>query len=382
MNPVRFAALALVGTTACLDTSVAFECRSSLQCVQGGQQGTCEPTGACSFPDTSCASHRRYGPYADPVIAGRCASCGNGVRDPGEDCDDGNDSNEDACLSSCRFNVCGDGYVRTGVEECDDRNKKSGDACSSVCLLCASGQASFTWETNKHCYSRYDGKLAWDDAERTCERDSSHLVVYSSDPEVNAVATGLLANATAWIGLHDETRPPSGAYAWVTDEPLNRYIAGFRNSPAARTPGSCVTQLGSQPWVGASCTTPQRFVCEAEPWVLRPTDNHAYRVFYEKVSFARARELCATIGAHLATLTDPEEDAFVTAQFYGVYWIGAVRDATNPSFQWVSGERFVYANLLPGEPNMPGPACLIVGDDHKWRDRACTDLNPFVCEHD
>jgi cysteine-rich repeat protein len=45
--------------------------------------------------------------------------CGNGATDPGEDCDDGNTSNTDACLNGCEAASCGDGFVRTGVEQCD-----------------------------------------------------------------------------------------------------------------------------------------------------------------------------------------------------------------------------------------------------------------------
>src|SRR5690348_16679446 len=45
--------------------------------------------------------------------------CGNGVLDSGEQCDDGNLTDTDACLSTCEFNVCGDGVINTGVEECD-----------------------------------------------------------------------------------------------------------------------------------------------------------------------------------------------------------------------------------------------------------------------
>lgn len=35
--------------------------------------------------------------------------CGNGTRDAGEECDDGNLSSHDACLANCLFNRCGDG---------------------------------------------------------------------------------------------------------------------------------------------------------------------------------------------------------------------------------------------------------------------------------
>jgi cysteine-rich repeat protein len=47
-------------------------------------------------------------------------SCGNGVLEESEECDDG-DLNEDngACTASCAINVCGDGLVFDEVEECD-----------------------------------------------------------------------------------------------------------------------------------------------------------------------------------------------------------------------------------------------------------------------
>jgi hypothetical protein len=50
---------------------------------------------------------------------------GDGVLDPGEQCDDGNASNDDSCTNDGKVAVCGDGYVnRTGGsgttrEECD-----------------------------------------------------------------------------------------------------------------------------------------------------------------------------------------------------------------------------------------------------------------------
>jgi cysteine-rich repeat protein len=39
---------------------------------------------------------------------------------PDEDCDDNNQSNEDACVADCKDAACGDGYTFIGVEECDD----------------------------------------------------------------------------------------------------------------------------------------------------------------------------------------------------------------------------------------------------------------------
>src|SRR5262245_1623991 len=62
--------------------------------------------------------------------------CGNGVVDPGEECDDGNTTGGDGCSSECTNETpgahCGDGHIDPG-EECDDGNPDDGDGCSSTC---------------------------------------------------------------------------------------------------------------------------------------------------------------------------------------------------------------------------------------------------------
>jgi cysteine-rich repeat protein len=45
--------------------------------------------------------------------------CGNGTIDSGEECDDGNLSDVDDCLSTCQTARCGDGFVNDGVEACE-----------------------------------------------------------------------------------------------------------------------------------------------------------------------------------------------------------------------------------------------------------------------
>src|SRR5262249_876252 len=57
------------------------------------------------------------------ITYGGPAICGNGVLDLGEDCDDGNTDNTDACTSECQPATCGDGFVQAGVEACDDGNE-------------------------------------------------------------------------------------------------------------------------------------------------------------------------------------------------------------------------------------------------------------------
>jgi cysteine-rich repeat protein len=71
-------------------------------------------------------------------------ACGDGILNPGEQCDDGNSSNKDNCLTICIAATCGDGFVHTKgsppFEQCDDGNVAPGDGCSPSCTTeCGNG---------------------------------------------------------------------------------------------------------------------------------------------------------------------------------------------------------------------------------------------------
>ncbi|MCA9634857.1 MAG: DUF4215 domain-containing protein [Myxococcales bacterium] len=83
--------------------------------------------------------------YANPVVASHggvdgavklfedVISCGDGKVEGQEECDDGNDSDNDACLSNCVKASCGDMFVWDGMEECDDGNDSDNDASVDAC---------------------------------------------------------------------------------------------------------------------------------------------------------------------------------------------------------------------------------------------------------
>ncbi|MFH1444204.1 MAG: DUF4215 domain-containing protein [Candidatus Peregrinibacteria bacterium] len=71
----------------------------------------------------------------------RCRDCGNGRPDAGEECDDGNTVNGDACTNECTRAKCGDGVIWNGHEYCDDGNTANGDGCGSTCQDCACSPA-------------------------------------------------------------------------------------------------------------------------------------------------------------------------------------------------------------------------------------------------
>ena len=64
-------------------------------------------------------------------------SCGDGIVQTGEFCDDGNLDDGDGCTTQCEPPYCGDGLV-TGDEQCDDGfedNTGDWDGCNSDCTV-------------------------------------------------------------------------------------------------------------------------------------------------------------------------------------------------------------------------------------------------------
>ena len=85
-----------------------------------------------------------------PAAGSPCAPmvCGDGLRSPDEQCDDGNATPDDGCAANCSVEdgwlcsapgtacipICGDG-IRRGAEECDDGNRDNADGCNAACRL-------------------------------------------------------------------------------------------------------------------------------------------------------------------------------------------------------------------------------------------------------
>jgi cysteine-rich repeat protein len=59
--------------------------------------------------------------------------CGNAVVETGEECDDGNARDDDACTNACKTARCGDGVLYAQAELCDDGNERDGDGCTRFC---------------------------------------------------------------------------------------------------------------------------------------------------------------------------------------------------------------------------------------------------------
>ncbi len=106
--------------------------------VEGAAQPDCDGDGVGDACDSSCG--------AEPACAGRCfpGSCGDGLLDAGEDCDDGDSADTlNGCSAACRRNnTCGDGVLEDVFEVCDDgalNSDTAPDACRTDCTTSTCG---------------------------------------------------------------------------------------------------------------------------------------------------------------------------------------------------------------------------------------------------
>jgi cysteine-rich repeat protein len=111
------------------------ECLDALGNFKRGWESWARCRAACKGLDRS---RYAWAKEAD-LLCKRPASsvCGNGRREVGEACDDGNLAAWDGCDPTCRLETgtrCGDG-VRNGSEFCDDGNQITGDGCDATCKV-------------------------------------------------------------------------------------------------------------------------------------------------------------------------------------------------------------------------------------------------------
>ncbi len=135
-------------TTFTLDvTCVVATCGNGM--VEGGE--TCDDGNTAD--GDRCSSNCQVEPgsvcYGAPSTCAPALQCGNGVTEMGETCDDGNSMALDGCSDLCAVEagyrctaatpsvctrVCGNSVIDSG-ETCDDANFAPGDGCSAACTV-------------------------------------------------------------------------------------------------------------------------------------------------------------------------------------------------------------------------------------------------------
>ena len=145
------------GVLAC-DASCAFDTSS---CVLAGcGDGVIGPGEVCDGDDLDGYDCTMLGPWTGGTLAcnsncmsfnlNECtgSSCGDGVVDPGEDCDDLGESG--TCNADCTTSTCGDGVLNmTSGESCDDAGESA--SCDADCTAATCGDGTVNATAGEQC---------------------------------------------------------------------------------------------------------------------------------------------------------------------------------------------------------------------------------------
>lgn len=247
-----------------------------------------------SFTFTASDGSLTSAPATAAITVNNVITCGDGLVEAPENCEDGDTVNGDGCSSTCIEEtgwdcvgtpsvcneVCGDGLV-VGDEECDDMNGVDTDGCTTNCragAICsaatiAGGDAFVTDPATGHCYAAFNADpTTWPQAVTLCDAISadSHLVTITSSAEqalVHSIHTGI-----PWLGATDDNVDNDTVFSWVTGEAwgFTAFMAGEPDDDVGfGGNGECLAMIAANGgWGDTNCTistfTTGR-VCELEP---------------------------------------------------------------------------------------------------------------------
>ena len=88
-------------------------------------------------------------------------------------------------------------------------------------------------------------------------------------------------------------------------------------------------------------------------WVKNPYNGNLYCKTQFAMGWHGARDFAISIGGHLVTIEDENENQWLVDKFGGnaQYWIGLTDEGTEGKWQWVDGSEMKFNNWLPGEPD-------------------------------
>jgi cysteine-rich repeat protein len=281
--------------------------------------------------------------------------CGDGVEQAGEGCDDGNLDDSDGCLTTCVEARCGDGFTQP-AEDCDDGNANDNDACTNGCAVAMCGDGL----VNKGVEACDDGNDDDTDGCVACQWAScGDGVVEDGVEECDEGAANALDGACL----------PGCVSASCGDGLVESGVEGCDDG-----------NLVDGDWCSGTCAKE----CIAGDKHFLAADGICYSYFADALAWADARNVCAVLGSHLASIASSDENGIVQGLVTsGRAWIGLTDTLSAGTWLWVEGPEQVrvptFLNFADGAPTTGH--CASLGTDGKWLDGACTTATAYVCEH-
>jgi hypothetical protein len=215
-------ALVMIASMAgCLRTT-EFRCTTDTDC--SASDGVCEPTGYCSFGDTSCAMGRRYGEFSG--------------------------SYSKQCV--------GDQMMVDGGTDGSGSGDGGGGGCPSTYATLPNA--------GTHVYKLTANATLWSTQRDRCAADGAYLAIPDNTAELQAVTTAAAAQRT-WIGISDTAT--EGTFVTVKNTPAT--FLPWSTSPVMEPDDAmggqdCVSALMAMPLIQTDkCSDTLPAVCECEP---------------------------------------------------------------------------------------------------------------------
>ena len=261
--------------------------------------------------------------------------CDNCVDRPNPEQADGDgDGRGDAC----------DACPAIADDAADGDDDGTSDACDN-CPEVANDQRDLDGDGEGDlCDADADGDGFDNDEERACAGDPFDALSLPADADGDGVCDGF-------------DNCPDVANADQADRDAGRFDCGGIEACAAAT----------------GCVPVER---DGSAYLLCRDDVHS-RPFLE------ARAFCDALGAHLVTIEDLQENAFLFGAG-AMGWIGFNDIAREGDFEWIDGSPFGFANWNGGEPNDArlNEDCVELVGGGAWNDVACYSNRRFTCELD
>lgn len=157
--------------------------------------------------------------------------------------------------------TCGNGLLDSG-EECDDKNTKGDDGCTD-CKVDCTELDSIRDEKTFHCYWVLSEERSFSGSIKACKlSEGGQLAAVTSQSELDLINSEF--GGPVWIGASDLGQ---GTLAWLDEEPWD-FKSWAPGEPSDGSKDHCVELEGEPLLFGLSdCNLTERALCERGPLI-------------------------------------------------------------------------------------------------------------------